>query len=160
LLINDIQILIGIGIIIVTSAGAVFGTIKFAIPHLKDGLGRLGKRIGAAEVKMESLVKTHVFEKEIQRMEGMCENHRLACQTLLCSRIKDVRGDLKTMDEKRESARIGAVPRQDFEQYKTQMQRDVRAIEKKIDNQNNLLTRLDERVYALLKKANGGTLPT
>ena len=150
--IKDIHILIGIGLIIVTAAATVLGTIKFAIPNLRENLGKLARRVKALEDKVPEYVTIKTFKQEIGRLDHNCEAHRNACQALICGRLDDVRGDLKTMDTKRERAREETVPKSDFEHYKQEMKGHVRSIEHKIDSQGELLTRLDERVGMLLKK--------
>lgn len=147
MILKDIHVLIAIGVIIVTAAGAVFGAIKWAIPAVT-------RRLKVLEDTMPKFVSQEEFEKVTGQLDSNCKVHRKACQALLCSRIDDVRGDLKTMDDKREAARFQAVPRSDFDQYKKEMKRHVISIESKINSQGDLLTRLDERV-GLLLKANG-----
>ena len=150
--IEDIHILIGIGLIIITAAAAVLSTIKFAIPNLRESLGKLSRRVKELEDKMPRLITQSIFDKEVGRLDQNCQTHRTACQALLCDRLDDVRVDLKNMDGKRERARDETVPKADFEHYKQEMKGHVRSIEAKIDGQGHLLTRLDERVGILLKK--------
>lgn len=167
MIIKDIHILIAIGIIIVTVAGAVFGTIKFAIPNLKDNLGKLSRRLKELEDKVPNLVKAQEFERVTIRLDENCKTHRTHCQALVCGRIDDVRGDLKAMDTKRERARSTRttawdtfkseiVPRAEFNEHKTEMKSEVHSIGVKIDAQGLLLARLDERI-AQLVKVNGAS---
>lgn len=149
---KDIHILIAIGIIIITAAATVVGTIKFAIPNLKESLGNLARRLKELEDKVPGYVTIKHFKQEIGRLDHNCEAHRNSCQALICGRLDDVRGDLKSMDGKRERAREDTVPKGDFEHYKQEMKGHVRSIEHKIDSQGELLTRLDERVGMLLKR--------
>jgi hypothetical protein len=138
MVIKDLHILILIGIIVITAGGAVWGTIKFAIPNLKEGLGKVQKE----------------FAKEIERIDGNCLAHRESCQALLCGRIDEIKIDLKGMDRLRERARLQTVSRGDFEDYKEAMKAEVKILAIKMDKGAELLTRLDERVLMLLK-ANG-----
>lgn len=154
MIIKDLHILILIGIIIVVAGGAVWGTIKFAIPNLKESLGRINKRQIGLEHRMEKSVTQAQFNKEIERIDFNCAEHRETCQALLCGRIEEVRGDLKGMDRLRERARLETVSRGDFEDYKDAMKAEARLLNTKIDRGQELLTRLDERVLMLLK-ANG-----
>jgi hypothetical protein len=154
LIIKDLHILILIGIIIVVSGGAVWGTIKFAIPNLKEGLGKINKRLVGMEHKMDKVVTNPVFEKEIHRLDEQLTAHQGSCQVMLIGRIDEVRTDLKGMDRLRERARLETVSRGDFEEYKDSIKADVSILAKKMDAGQELLTRLDERVLMLLK-ANG-----
>lgn len=152
--IKDIHIVLGIGAIVVVAGGTVLGTIKFVIPNLKDGLGKLSRKLEVLEDKMVALVDKDSFDKEITRLDEACSDHRAGCQALLCGRIDDVRGDLRVMDDKRENAKGEAVPREDFDQYKKEMKALVGQVQSELKGQSTLLTRLDERVLLLLS-ANG-----
>jgi hypothetical protein len=154
LIIKDLHILILIGIIIVVAGGAVWGTIKFAIPNLKEGLGKINKRLIGMEHKMNKVVTNPAFEKEINRLDEQLTTHQGSCQVMLVGRIDEVRTDLKGMDRLRERARLETVSRGDFEEYKEAIKADINILAKKMDAGQELLTRLDERVLMLLK-ANG-----
>jgi len=152
LIIKDLHILILIGIIIVVAGGAVWGTIKFAIPNLKEGLGKINKRQIGLEHKVEKAVSQVDFQKEITRLDDQLVAHQGVCQSMLIGRIDEVRHDLKGMDRLRERARLETVSRGDFEDYKDAIKKDVNLLAKKMDAGQTLLTRLDERVLMLLKK--------
>jgi len=140
LIIKDLHILILIGIIIVVAGGAVWGTIKFAIPNLKEGLAKTVSKVE--------------FDKEIKRMDEQFVSHQGSCQSMLIGRIDEVRTDLKGMDKLRERARLETVSRGDFEDYKNAIKSEVTLLAKKMDKGQELLTRLDERVLLLLKANN------
>lgn len=165
MVLKDIHILILIAVMILTAAAVVWGTIKFAIPNLKDGLSNVSRKMQALEADM---IPKSRFETEFERLEAQFQDHKITCQRIVCGRIDEIRVDLKGMDDKRErarNARIQAwdqfkkemVPRGDFIDYKGEMTKHVSSIEGKIDRSTELLARLDERVLALLK-LNGATL--
>jgi len=150
-LLKDIHILIGLAAMFLAAAAAVWGTIRFAIPNLRDGIGHLS-------VKMQTLegnsMTTSQFKTEFERLESQFQDHKITCQRIVCGRIDEIKVDLRDMDKRRETARKEMVPLHDFDVYKDSMQRHVVSISTKLDRQSDLLSRLDERVLTLLK-ANG-----
>lgn len=151
---KEIHYLIGIGLVIITAAGAVWGTIKFAIPNLKDGLGTLGRRLLQIEGIMPDLIHREDLDKEIGRIDRDFAAHTQSCQRMVCGRIDELKGDLKVMDGKREKAKGDAISQTTFDRYQGTMDNNLEKMTTELKDQGKLLTRLDERVLMLLQ-ANG-----
>ena len=159
---KNLHIIVEIGIVGIVAAAAVLGTVRYAIPNLKENLSKHARRLKELEDKLPTLVTLESFEAVTGRLDENCATHRTHCQALVCDRIDTVRDDLKGMDQSRErarNARIFAwdefkkeiVPRNDFNEYKDEMKGHVTAIEVKMDRQSELLARLDERIKIFIK---------
>jgi len=153
-IIKDIHIVILIGVIFLTAAAAVWGTIRFAIPNLKESLGNIVTRLTAIEGKIGNSISRQDFDKEIKRINESRTSHRFTCQQTLSGRIQELKDDLKGFDHKRDSARTEIVSRADFEAHKKAVKDDMDILFKKMDAGQVLLARLDERIQIFIN-ANG-----
>jgi hypothetical protein len=140
-----------IGMIFLTAAAAVWGTIKFAIPNLKDSLVNIVTRLTSIEATLSNAIPRAEFDQEIQKINQSRHQHRLTCQGSLQARIEELSGNLKEFDGKRERARAEAVSRADFEAYKKSVKSDMGVLFKKMDTGQELLARLDERIQIFIK---------
>ena len=148
---KDIHIVILIGVLFITSAAAVWGTIRFAIPNLKESLGNIIKRLTAIEEKIGNAITRADFDQEIERINLSRQHHRISCQGTLQARIEELSTGLKEFDNKRERARTEIVTKAEFDEHKKNVKADMGVLFKKMDIGQELLARLDERIQLFIK---------
>jgi len=146
LIIKDIHIIILIGVIFLTAVVAVWGTIRFAIPNLKESLSKVVKRMNQLERSEPKHMTRDDFDNEIQRINQSRMQHRLSCQAQLGARIEELKADLKVFDRCREDAKREMITRADFEEHKRSTKEDMSILFDKVDKGQQLLARLDERI--------------
>lgn len=151
MIVKDIHIVIMIGVIFITAAAAVWGTMKFAIPNFKDSLGTILIRLTAIEGKIGQSISRSDFDNEISRINQSRQAHRLTCQASLQTRIEELSAGLKEFDNKRERARTEIVTKAEFDEHKKNVKSDMGVLFKKMDTGQELLARLDERIQIFIK---------
>ncbi len=101
------------------TATALYVALKIKLPEYKD-------RIRALEVTMANVPKVEEMTQAIARIEGNCTMYRDDCQNAICTKLEQLRADLR-------------VNHKEYE-----------AVQKTNQEQAVIVARIDERVKLLL----------